>query len=207
MATNRRTFLQAITCTAVQARFGMSEAVAQDDRAAARDAWMHEWMIREKDVKGKLHLSRFADPMYFLLESITWIPNSDQSGYPMVTVPTGFVTDFASIPRVFYSLFRPDGRYTYPAIVHDYLYWTQSTSKDVSDEIFSFGMRDFGVGTITITTLYQAVVRFGQSAWDGNRRLKAAGEKRILIMQPDDPRILWTDWKKDPSHFIKGNQQ
>ncbi len=38
-------------------------------------------------------------------------------------VPAGFVTDFASIPRIFWSLLSPtDLRYSKPAVVHDYGY-------------------------------------------------------------------------------------
>lgn len=38
-----------------------------------------------------------------------------------VTVPKGFLTDGASIPRIFWFLFPPFGRYMDAAIVHDYL--------------------------------------------------------------------------------------
>lgn len=39
-----------------------------------------------------------------------------------IAVPAGFITDFASIPRVLWSLIPPRGRYNRPAIIHDYLY-------------------------------------------------------------------------------------
>lgn len=42
----------------------------------------------------------------------------------VVTVPVGFVTDFASIPWGFRNLFSPMGRWSRPAIVHDFLYRT-----------------------------------------------------------------------------------
>jgi hypothetical protein len=180
-------------------------ARAQEDlaeRIKIIDAWMNGWMMRDKDVVGALHVGRFADPMYFLLKPITWKPNADQTGYNAVTVPVGFVTDFASIPRLFWSIFRPDGLYTYPAIVHDYLYWTQNTSKDVADKILQFGMEDIGVNRATITTIYEAVHLAGQSAWNENARLKGLGEKRVLSLFPDDPRSRWRDWKKDSAHFL-----
>jgi hypothetical protein len=175
---------------------------AEDEQLKTIEAWMHRWMaVENKDVIGALHVSRFADPMYFLLKPITWKPNPDQSAYPQITVPIGFVTDFASIPRVFWSLLRPDGLYTYPAIVHDYLYWTQTTSKDVADNILRLGMGDFGISRATITTVYEAVKSGGGGAWKSNAQLKAAGEKRVLKEFPNDPRTRWGDWKKDPQHF------
>jgi hypothetical protein len=106
-----------------------------------------------------------------------------------------------SIPRVFWSIFRPDGLYTYPAIVHDYLYWAQNASKDQADKILQFGMEDIGVDRATIITIYEAVHLAEQSAWNQNARLKALGEKRILSVFPDDPRSRWVDWKKDLTHF------
>jgi hypothetical protein len=116
-------------------------------------------------------------------------------------VPTGFVTDFASIPRVFWSALRPDGLYTYAAIVHDYLYWTQTRSRQASDMILKFGMEDFAVGTITVEAIYHAVDWFGQGAWDENAKLKAGGEQRILTRFPDDPTTRWDAWKKNLDNF------
>lgn len=39
----------------------------------------------------------------------------------IITVPAGFITDFASIPRVFWRILPPWGRYGKAAVVHDYL--------------------------------------------------------------------------------------
>jgi hypothetical protein len=139
--------------------------------------------------------------MWALLKPISWRPNEPDSKIPPVAVPTGFVTDFASIPSAFYSLLRPDGEYTYAAVLHDYLYWTQQRSREESDNVFRLAMIDFQIGNSTVQTIYKAVRAFGQSAWDANRRLKAAGEKRILVKLPDDPRVTWAEWKHDASVF------
>jgi hypothetical protein len=205
----RRNFLKQAAWLTAQTALGLLAAgfytaSAEDgwsERSKVIEAWMNEWMKRDKDVVGALHLSRFADPIYFLLKPITWKPNPDQTGYQAVSVPVGFVTDFASIPRPFWSIFPPDGLYTYPAIVHDYLYWTQNTSKDVADKIFQFGMADLGVSPATIAILYTAVNLAGNAAWNENARLKASGEKRILKVFPDDPRTRWEAWKKTSEHF------
>jgi hypothetical protein len=42
-----------------------------------------------------------------------------------VNVPTGFITDGASIPFMFRRIFSPTGRYFGAAIVHDYILSTQ----------------------------------------------------------------------------------
>jgi hypothetical protein len=142
----------------------------------AIEAWMDKWMKRDRESIGALHVGRFADPIYFLLKPITWKPNPGQGAFQAVSVPVGFVTDFASIPRIFWSVLRPDGRYTYPAIVHDFLYWTQTRPKEVADKIFKFGMEDFGVGTVRSTAIYNTVYWFGSGAWNENTRLRAQGE-------------------------------
>src|SRR5262245_27665811 len=73
-----------------------------------KERWLDEWMASQKAPAGALHLSRFRDPMYFLLTPITWKPDPPYVGkLPAVTVPAGFVTDLASIPRPFWSLLRP----------------------------------------------------------------------------------------------------
>ncbi len=168
----------------------------------SRDEWMAQWMGNFREPGGTLHLSRFRDPMYFLTQPITWSPNTDQVGkFPPVKVPTGFVTDFASIPQIFWSILRPDGDYTYPAILHDYLYWRQNLSRDDADEIFKFAMEDFDIDKSKIILIYEAVRKFGQSAWDSNARAKAHGEKRVLIKYPTDPRVRWIDWKSKPGVF------
>lgn len=40
----------------------------------------------------------------------------------LIEAPAGFVTDFASIPRLLWTLIPPRGRYNRAAIIHDFLY-------------------------------------------------------------------------------------
>jgi hypothetical protein len=184
-----------------------SKGTAPFAKSASSSAgqWMDHWRnpdLQNKDVAGPLHMGRFADPMYFLLDPLVWKPGVGQpSAYPTVTVPSGFVTDLASIPQVFWSLLRPDGRYAYPAIVHDYLYWFQFTSKVVADDILKLGMQDLGVSKETNLTIFEAVHYFGGAAWDGNARLREEGEKRVLARFPDDPKVSWSEWKQRPQVF------
>ena len=163
--------------------------------------WMDQWIASSRLPVGTMEVSRFKDPIYFLLKPIGWKPNDASSNLQEVIVPAGFVTDFASIPRPFWSLLRPDGEYAYAAVIHDYLYWTQGRPRAVSDKIFKQAMEDFGVDAVTVATIYEAVRIGGASAWKENARLKAAGERRILKEFPDDPRISWAEWKKRPTVF------
>jgi len=163
------------------------------DKAAA-DEWLKKWMKSLGSVSEPLHLGRFSDRMYFLREPIGWKPNPGQD-LPEINVPVGFVTDFASIPRVFWSVLPPDGQYTYPAIIHDYLYWNQSISRDKADKILRYAMEDFKVNSATIETIYAGVRAGGWVAWNDNASLKRSGEKRFLKKFPEDPTIEWVVWK------------
>lgn len=192
--------------------FGGSEAPANDEYADVLmgDRWIAEWMLVRKiddaglvkTPNGVMSLGRFADPVYYMNSVIGWNPKGGQIGkYLPVRVPVGFVTDFASIPRVFWSVLRPDGIYTYAAVIHDYLYWEQYLSREESDQIFKFAMEDFRVSTPEMNSIYSAVRLGGQSAWDQNARLKSMGEKRILKRTPSDPTIRWSSWKLLPEVF------
>lgn len=162
----------------------------------AADRWIAEWQKGSRPVSGALVLTRFADPIYIVTRTIGWTPLPTQKKYAAVTVPVGFVTDFASIPRVFWSALRPDGDYGYAAIIHDFLYWDQPVSREAADDIFRFAMEDFNVDGPSLRAIYVAVRAGGASAWAENARLKAIGEKRILKRFPEDPTVRWADWKQ-----------
>lgn len=166
---------------------------------ALADDWIKK-SIQLHAATEPLVLGRFADPTYFLRQQIDWTSNPGQTE-KAVHVPTGFVTDFASIPRIFWSALPKDGDYAYAAIFHDYLYWEQSVARDEADHVLMHVMQDFKVSKGTIYTIYNAVRLGGGSAWDENAKLKASGEKRILKKFPTDPTVRWKDWKKGPDNF------
>lgn len=144
----------------------------------------------------------FGDWDYYYVKggSILWRPNHGQT-YQLVEVPEGFVTDLASIPRLFWQVMRPEGRYAYAAVVHDYLYWTQTRPRQEADQILNFAMQDSQVGDAERWAIYQAVDRFGQKAWDDNKRLRDQGERRMLARYPSDLSTSWQDWKKIPGNL------
>ena len=171
---------------------------AEDAGPGDRDTWIAD-ALQTKGLTGALYLSRFIDPIYFLTKPIEWHAN-DGSQDP-VAVPAGFVTDFASIPQVFWSALRPDGDYAQAAVVHDYLYWTQGRSRALSDAVFRSAMVDLEVSPAVVTTLFEAVHLFGAGAWAENARLKAAGERRVLKKYPQSP-VRWAAWKSQADVFL-----
>jgi hypothetical protein len=78
-------------------------------------------------------------------------------------IPSGFYTDGASVPRLFWNIFSPFGSYFSAALVHDFLYSKDSTElfhiwdRKEADLIFLQAMKDIGVSWLTRRTIYRAV--------------------------------------------------
>lgn len=77
------------------------------------------------------------------------------------TVPANFETDLASIPRVFWSIYPPFGKYIRAAIVHDYLYRETSIPENTCDFFFYELMKADGVDLFTRFVFYLFVRGFG----------------------------------------------
>jgi Protein of unknown function (DUF1353) len=139
----------------------------------------------------------FADwDYYYTTKPLEWRAGPGVAATPAeVTVPCGFVTDLASIPSAFWSELPPAARYSYPAIIHDYLYWFQPCERPEADAVFKAAMEDMRVSSMKILIIYNAVRAGGSGAWDRNARLREAGEKRVLKKYPSDPLTTWEIWK------------
>jgi len=212
-------------CLAISLSIGFSsDGIAEDtkDNAELRErrtfiekandeSWEHVGQVLQEMYKRghypKLRvttLKPFADWDFWYVDGgdIEWRPNPGQK-FEEVTVPAGFVTDLASIPRLFWQALRPEGRYSFAAVVHDYLYWEQNRPREEADKILKFAMEDSKVNPKLVETIYLAVRTFGQTAWDNNAKLKKAGERRFLKRFPEDFWVTWSEWKKKPDVFTE----
>lgn len=160
---------------------------------------------REKKMAGKeqiIKLSRFREPFYYTTAAITWTPSVGQEAYAPVTVSEGFVTEFSSIPKIYWYAMSPNGEYAYASVVHEYLYWTQTRSREEADHILEMTLEDLGLDAQKAKAIYNSVRAGGQRVWSNNISMKARGEKRILVKFPDDPGTTsWSDWKQRPGVF------
>ena len=80
------------------------------------------------------------------------------------TIPAGFVTDFASVPRLFTWLVPSTGEYTKCAVLHDWLLETKAVSRCDADGIFRRTMREMGVAILRRRVMWAAVRVAGGSA-------------------------------------------
>ena len=78
-----------------------------------------------------------------------------------IVVPAGFVTDLASIPFGFKSLFPVNGKSRKAAVLHDFLYSEKHYKRKYSDKIFNEAMAVSGVTTWRRRLMYRAVRLFG----------------------------------------------
>lgn len=184
--------------------FALSEEVTSTTSAEVieeKEAWINHWM-KVKAVLGPLILARFRDATYIVAKNVGWEPEPGSLKYKKVEVPVGFVTDLTSVPRIFWSVIPRDGDYVYAAIIHDYLYWTQVTSREDADNILKEVMKDLKINDVTIAAIHSAVRLGGGGAWNNNTKQKAQGDKRILKKFPTSPLTDWKDWKQRSDVFF-----
>lgn len=101
----------------------------------------------------------------------------DYVGGDSITVPKGFITDFASIPRMFWIILPPDGEYTQAAVLHDYLYFKQSRSRKEADQIFLDAMGVLEVPNWKRYPMYHAVRMFGWIPWRNHKKRNEKSNK------------------------------
>jgi hypothetical protein len=88
-------------------------------------------------------------------------------------IPSGTISDGASVPRVFWGIFSPfDGDYFDAAVLHDSIYRNRDSriTRAQADAVFLAAMEHLGVGFFKRRTVYRAVRMFGGSTWNQYRR-------------------------------------
>lgn len=98
-----------------------------------------------------------------------------------VDVPSGFVTDFASVPRLLKALWpSPGGKWDLPAVVHDKAYkdgyvrniygGKRAITRAEGDQMFRDGMEAQGVRETAEAWFYLGVRLGGWWAWNKHRK-------------------------------------
>ena len=87
----------------------------------------------------------------------------------IITVPAGFVTDFASIPRLLWWRYPKSGKWNRAAVVHDFLYAYNGCTRAEADAIFKEALEVCGVGWRTRQQFWLAVRAGGWKPWNAYR--------------------------------------
>ena len=139
-----------------------------------------------------LLVSPLADGKTWVIrQKFTYYVGEEDSDEKIV-VPVGFQTDFASVPRPFWTLVPRWGKHGKAAIVHDYCYWEQSYTRKRSDEIFREAMGVLKVASWTTFVMYWAVRLLAGGAWRGNQKRREQGKDRVVA--PPDKAIAFRQW-------------
>ncbi len=87
-----------------------------------------------------------------------------------IEVPVDFLTDGASVPRVFWGILCPFGDYFGAALIHDFLYSPHNRcfTRATCDAIFLAAMKDAGVPWLRRRVIYRAVRLGGWASFKGN---------------------------------------
>lgn len=93
--------------------------------------------------------------------------------YGRLEVPVGFVTDLASIPRLFRNLpfLDPNGLSRRPAVVHDWLYGSAQgrlKGKEFADQYLRAALLSEGASKPVAQAFFLAVHWGGRSSWDAD---------------------------------------
>lgn len=83
----------------------------------------------------------------------------DKEGIEYV-VPTGYITDFASVPRVPIAFLLDGGTAHRPSTLHDYLITSHLVSRERADELFREAMESLNMPPSRVRRMYNAVRAF-----------------------------------------------
>lgn len=113
-----------------------------------------------------LNLCDTGDGAHFML--LSPLVYTSRTGR-IITVPAGFVTDFASIPRLLWWRYPRSGPWNRAAVVHDYLYVENGMERVEADSIFKEALEVCGVGWRTRQEFWAAVRIGGWKPWNNYR--------------------------------------
>lgn len=109
-----------------------------------------------------------SERVWILYESFSY-DIGGPGGDDTIIVPKGYETDFASIPRIFWSILPPSGKYRGAAVIHDYLYQNRgkfhpskpALTRAQSDGVFLEAMKELKVPFAIRRVMWLAVRGFG----------------------------------------------
>ncbi len=93
---------------------------------------------------------------------------SDIAGM-LLTVPIGFFTDFASVPRIgiIYAMLGDTAHE--PAVIHDWLYYSALVPREIADKVLLEAMGVIGLPSWRRWPIYWGVRLGGWYAWNDHR--------------------------------------
>ncbi|MFT5135672.1 MAG: hypothetical protein ACI9XU_001861 [Arenicella sp.] len=147
------------------------------------------------EAPGEPGILSFSDRLYFMLDSdLEWKIGETEK---RIVVPPGFVSDGASVPKIFWPLgLVPYGVHGRATVVHDYMYWFQQCSRKQSDNIMLIALKESGVSFFKRLILTVGVKWFGGFAWKENARDRQNEFSRLIGLEnATKPMDRFSSWK------------
>jgi Protein of unknown function (DUF1353) len=135
--------------------------------------------------KSPLQVQAIDDNTWVMLSPLSY--DSDHLGR-LVTVPKGFVTDFASVPRLPVAFMLEGDRAHMPAVIHDFLYSSDCLKAD-ADLVLAEAMTVTGQPWWRVKMFYWGVRMFGETSYEADQAKKkklALAEKAKSIVYHHD---------------------
>ena len=112
---------------------------------------------------GDLRVEKLPNGRWRLLEDLTYygVP-----GIGDITVPKGFDTDFASVPRLPFMFWLLGDRADYAAVLHDWIYRTAISSRSVADAAFRWVADKEGVNWVARWSMWSGLRVGGWTSYD-----------------------------------------
>ena len=142
---------------------------------------------------NELKVKKLFNENYILLEDFRY-----QINRMCITIPKGFVTDFASIPKMLHLVIPKHGKYDIAAVVHDFLYSELNVTginRKLADKIFYHIMKETEVNSNTRKKFYKAVRYFGAMSWQD--KIENEGYKdQAIIDHTKEAREYYNYWNR-----------
>jgi hypothetical protein len=132
---------------------------------------------------ARLVVDAAAPDLWWLDAPLVW-----QDAGCRITIPAGFVSDDASIPKALDWLpcFDRQGLSRRPGLLHDGLYALgRSRGKAFADNILRAACLAEGLSVSCAWAIYQGVNLFGQSSWDSDAREGIVGVESGDFISPE----------------------
>lgn len=118
-------------------------------------------------------MSKFTTPLIVeYIDGTNWKLHEEFEFYlkedknTIIKVPKGYVTDFASVPKVLRILAKDFELFNKAAILHDFLYEGKlDYTREECDLIYKDAMQVFGMSERRAHIFYLCVKWFGSSSW------------------------------------------
>jgi Protein of unknown function (DUF1353) len=121
----------------------------------------------QKGFPREVHLVRLSDKKLWRVGEHFECGLKDGS---RVSVPTGFITDLTSIPKLPIVFLFLAGRAVVAGVVHDFLYSQGGLSRARADDVFYELLRAEGLGRVSSGSMWLGVRVGGWHPWRRHRR-------------------------------------